>query len=266
MISPDGSSVVTAAPVATPPAEPPVVALTGVSVVYRVPSGHIRNFKDFAIHWVKRKITYDEFWAIRDITIEVRRREVLGLIGANGAGKSTLLKVMARVQHPTSGRVQVRGRVAPLLELGAGFDPELTGRENVFLNGTLLGFRLTEVAERFDRIVDFAGLREFIDRPMRTYSSGMIVRLGFAIATDTQPDILILDEVLAVGDADFQKKSNARIRDLRDKSEAVIMVSHDLRIVPEMCQREAWLDHGQLRAVGPAAEVIEQYKRFVGAS
>ena len=246
-------------------AEPPVVALTGVSVMYRVPGEHIHNFKDFAIRWMQRKVAYEEFWALRDINIEVRRREVLGIIGPNGAGKSTLLKVIARVQHPTVGRVQVRGRVAPLLELGAGFDFELTGRENVYLNGTLLGFRLTELAQRFDRIVDYAGLREFIDRPMRTYSSGMIVRLGFAIATDTQPDILILDEVLGVGDADFQKKSGARIRELRDKSEAVIMVSHNLDVVREMCQRVAWLDHGRLQAIGPAAEVIAQYKKTVGS-
>jgi ABC-2 type transport system ATP-binding protein/lipopolysaccharide transport system ATP-binding protein len=254
-----------AEPEAAGAAAPTVVSLTGVSVVYRMPSEHIRNFKDFAIRWVQRKVAYDEFWALRDINIDVRRHEVLGIIGANGAGKSTLLKVIARVQHPTAGRVQIRGRVAPLLELGAGFDFELTGRENVYLNGTLLGFRISEIAQRFDRIVDYAGLREFIDRPMRTYSSGMIVRLGFAIATDTQPDILILDEVLAVGDADFQKKSNERIRELRDKSEAVIMVSHDLRIVGEMCQRVAWLDHGTLRAIGPAADVIAQYKASVGS-
>jgi len=264
-MSTEGSSVVTERPLVTPQAEPPVVALTGVSVVYRVPSEHIRNFKEFAIRWLKRKIAYDEFWALRDVSLEVRRREVLGIIGANGAGKSTLLKVIARVQQPTFGRVQVRGRVAPLLELGAGFDPELTGRENVYFNGALLGFRLTQVAERFDRIVDFAGIREFIDRPMRTYSSGMAVRLGFAIATDTQPDILILDEVLAVGDADFHKKSSERIRELRDKSEAVILVSHNLVSIQEMCQRVAWLDHGRVRAIGPADEVVAQYKKFVGA-
>ena len=249
----------------TSPAEEPVVVLRDVFVSYRLPRERIHNFKDFAIRWVKREIAYDEFFALRNVNLEVRRREVLGLIGSNGAGKSTLLKVIARVHQPSSGRVQVRGRVAPLLELGAGFDHELTGRENVYLNGTILGFRLKEVEARFDRIVDFAGVREFIDRPLRTYSSGMIVRLGFAVATDIQPDILILDEVLAVGDADFQKKSADRIRELRDKSEAVIMVSHDLEIIKDMCQRVAWLDHGTLRAVGPAAEVVTQYEKFVGS-
>jgi homopolymeric O-antigen transport system ATP-binding protein len=242
-----------------------VVALRDVSVAYRLPRERIHNFKDFAIRWVKGTIVYDDFWALKDVSLEVRRREVLGIIGPNGAGKSTLLKLIARVQQPTSGRVQVRGRVAPLLELGAGFDPELTGRENVYLNGTVLGFRLKEVEARFDGIVDFAGLREFIDRPMRTYSSGMIVRLGFAIATDIQPDILILDEVLSVGDADFQNKSGERIRELRDKSEAVIMVSHDLGTIQQMCQRAVWLDHGRLRAIGPAAEVVEQYEKSVGS-
>ena len=242
-----------------------MVTLRGVSVAYRLPRERIHNFKDFAIRWVKGKIVYDEFWALRDVDLEVRRREVLGLIGSNGAGKSTLLKVIARVQRPTSGRVQVRGRVAPLLELGAGFDPELTGRENIFLNGTILGFRLKEIEARFDGIVDFAGLREFIDRPLRTYSTGMVVRLGFAVATDIQPDILILDEVLAVGDAEFQMKSSQRIRELRDRSEAVIMVSHDLRIIAEVCQRVAWLDHGRLCAIGPAREVIAQYWKSISS-
>ena len=183
-----------------------------------------------------------------------------GLVAPNGAGKSTLLKLIARVLQPTDGRVVVRGRVAPLLELGAGFDPELTGRENVYLNGAVLGFRKADIASRFDRIVDFAGLREFIDMPLRTYSTGMTVRLGFAVATDIQPQILILDEVLSVGDAEFQKKSEQRIRELRDRSEAVLMVSHDLDLIADLCSRVAWLDHGQLRALGPAQEVVALYK------
>lgn len=249
----------------TPAAEPePVVALYDVSVRYRMPRERIYSFKDFAIRWVKRKIVYDDFWALKDVTLEVRRREVLGIIGPNGAGKSTLLKLIARVLQPTSGRVVVRGRVAPLLELGAGFDPELTGRENVYLNGAILGFRKAEIERRFERIVDFAGVRDFIDMPLRTYSSGMVVRLGFAVATDIQPDILIVDELLAVGDAEFMRKSEQRIRELRDKSEAVLMVSHDLAIVRDMCQRVAWLDHGRLRAIGPADEVVRQYQSTVG--
>jgi ABC-type polysaccharide/polyol phosphate transport system ATPase subunit len=150
-----------------------------------------------------------------------------------------------------------------LLELGAGFDRELTGRENIYLNGAVLGFRRADIAQRFDRIVDFAGVREFIDMPLRTYSSGMVVRLGFSVATDITPEILIVDELLSVGDAEFQKKSEQRIRELHDKSEAVLMVSHDLGLMREMCQRVAWMDHGHLRAVGPADEVVDQYERAI---
>jgi len=188
----------------------------------------------------------------------------VGIIGHNGAGKSTLLKLVARVLRPTSGRVRVRGRVAPLLELGAGFDPELTGRENVFLNGTVLGFRASDVAERFDRIVDFAGIREFIDLPLRSYSTGMVARLGFAVATDVQPDVLILDEVLAVGDADFQRKSAARLQTLRQDGDAILMVSHSLEAMTRLCHRVAWLDHGELRPLGPAGEVVEAYRLASG--
>jgi ABC-2 type transport system ATP-binding protein/lipopolysaccharide transport system ATP-binding protein len=264
MSSPTASSAAAAAAPSVPAAGEPIVALQDVSVRYRMPRERIHSFKDFAIRWLKRKIVYDEFWALRDVGLEVRPREVLGIIGHNGAGKSTLLKLIARVLQPTSGRVMVRGRVAPLLELGAGFDPELTGRENVFLNGALLGFRQAEIAERFDRIVDFAGVREFIDMPLRTYSTGMSLRLAFSVATDIQPEILIVDEVLAVGDAEFQKKSEQRIRELRDHSEAVLMVSHDLGLVAELCQNVAWLDHGRLRAFGPAKEVVRQYRGTIG--
>jgi ABC-type polysaccharide/polyol phosphate transport system ATPase subunit len=265
MSSPTASSLATAAPPAPPrPDALAVMALEKVSVRYRMPRERIHSFKDFAIRWMKRKIVYDEFWALRDVSLDVRPREVLGIIGHNGAGKSTLLKLIARVMQPTEGRVVVRGRVAPLLELGAGFDPELTGRENVYLNGAVLGFRKADIAERFDRIVDFAGLREFIDMPLRTYSTGMTVRLGFAVATDIQPEILILDEVLSVGDAEFQKKSEQRIRELRDRSEAVLMVSHDLGLIGDLCSRVAWLDHGQLKALGPAKDVVALYKASVG--
>jgi ABC-type polysaccharide/polyol phosphate transport system ATPase subunit len=264
MSSPTASSVIQAAPAPARPAGDPVLSIEHVSVRYRVPRERIHSFKDFAIRWMKRKIVYDEFWALRDVSLDVRPREVLGIIGHNGAGKSTLLKLIARVLQPTEGRVVVRGRVAPLLELGAGFDAELTGRENVYLNGAVLGFRKADIAERFDRIVDFSGLRDFIDMPLRTYSTGMSMRLGFAVATDIQPEILILDEVLSVGDAEFQKKSEQRIRDLRDKSEAVLMVSHDLTLMSELCQRVAWLDHGRLKALGPAQEVVALYQSSIG--
>jgi ABC-2 type transport system ATP-binding protein/lipopolysaccharide transport system ATP-binding protein len=246
--------------------EPVVVSVQNVSVRYRLPRDPVHSIKDFAIRWMKRNIVYDHFAALRDVSLEIRRREVVGLIGHNGAGKSTLLKLIARVLQPTEGRVTVRGRVAPLLELGAGFDQEMTGRENIFLNGAVLGFRHADIEERFDRIVDFAGVREFIDMPLRAYSSGMVARLGFAVATDVPPGILIVDEVLGVGDAEFSKKAERRIRELHDKSEAVLMVSHTMSVMREMCQRVAWLDHGRLRAVGKPDDVVGQYESAVASA
>jgi ABC-2 type transport system ATP-binding protein len=237
-----------------------VIRVEGVSVRYRLPRERIISIKDYAIRRVKGQVRFDEFWALRDIGFEVYRGETVGVVGHNGAGKSTLLKLVAGVLRPTQGRVWVKGRVAPLLELGAGFDAEMTGRENVFLNGTLLGFREAEVARRLDRIVDFAGVGEFIDMPLRTYSTGMVARLGFAIATDVQPDILIVDEVLAVGDEEFQRKSKARLRELRARGDAIVLVSHDLDSIRRQCHRALWLDRGRLRMAGPPAEVVEKYR------
>ena len=226
---------------------------------YRVPRQRLHSFKDYALHWVRGRIAFDTFWALHDVSLRIRRGEVFGVIGANGAGKSTLLKVIARVLRPTTGRARVRGRVAPLLELGAGFDYELTGRENVFLNGTILVYKKADLAERFDRIVDFAGLRNFIDAPLRTYSTGMVARLGFAVATDVQPEILIVDEVLSVGDAEFAQQSSKRIRSFSECGATILMVSHNLDAVQEMCGRAAWLAHGEVKAVGSAADVVAAY-------
>jgi ABC-2 type transport system ATP-binding protein len=242
----------------------PVISVEGVSVRYRLPKERIPSLKEYVIRRLRRQVSYQDFWALNGVSLEVRRGEVFGIIGPNGAGKSTLLKVVARVLKPTTGRVRVRGRVAPLLELGAGFDSELTGRENVFLNAAILGFSRRQTHERFDDIVDFAGVREFIDMPLRTYSSGMVVRLGFAVATDVQPEVLIIDEVLAVGDAEFQKKSAARIAQFRASGATMLMVSHSLAAVRDMCARAAWLEHGRLRAIGPADEVVRQYETNAG--
>ena len=238
----------------------PVIQLENVSVRYRVPRQRIPSFKEYMIRWLRREVEYNEFWALKGVNMEVRQGEAFGVIGANGAGKSTLLKVVARVLRPISGRVRVRGRVAPLLELGAGFDFELTGRENVFLNGAILGYSRQAIAERFDRIVDFAGVREFVDAPLRTYSSGMVVRLGFAVATDVQPEVLIVDEVLQVGDAEFARKSAARIEAFRAAGSTILMVSHNLGVVAQMCARAAWIEHGLVRAIGLAPEVVAQYQ------
>jgi lipopolysaccharide transport system ATP-binding protein len=236
-----------------------VILLEDVGVFYRVPDERIATLKEYAIHWLQRKVTYRKFWALKDVNLHIHRGEAFGVIGPNGAGKSTLLKLIARVFRPSSGRVLVKGQVAPLLEFGAGFHPELTGRENVFLNGALLGFTHKEMEEKFDRIVDFAELWDFIDAPIRTYSSGMRSRLGFAAATDMQPEILIVDEVLSVGDEAFQRKSAIRMQSFRDHGASILLVSHDMDTIEEMCHRAAWLDHGQIKAVGDTKEVIQAY-------
>ncbi len=238
----------------------PVILLEGVSVRYRLPQERIPSIKEYAIRRLRRRMVYNDFWALHEVSLGVQQGEVVGLIGPNGAGKSTLLKVVARVLHPTEGRVRLHGRIAPLLELGAGFDAELSGRENVYLNGALLGFNRQNISARFDRIVDFAGLREFIDAPLRTYSSGMVARLGFAIATDVQPEVLIVDEILGVGDAEFHRKAAQRINDFRERGTTILLVSHDLASVEAMCQRVIWLDHGRVVAGGPTAQVVEQYR------
>lgn len=237
------------------------IQLENVGVRYRAPSERIASIKEYFIRWLQRRIEHRDFWALSDINLTIPQGESLGLIGHNGAGKSTMLKLIARVLRPTNGRVIVRGHVAPLLEFGAGFHSELTGRENVYLNGALLGFTRKEMEEKFERIVDFAELWDFIDAPMRTYSSGMWARLGFAVATDVKPDILIIDEVLSVGDESFQRKSFQRMQEFRDQGATLLFVSHSMPMVEKMCRRAAWLDHGQLMLVGETEEVIEAYRK-----
>lgn len=238
-----------------------VVGLSGISVRYRVPTEQIGTLKEYVIRMLQgRRIGYREFWALQDVDVQVRRGESLGIIGRNGAGKSTLLKVIARVLRPTKGRVWVRGNVAPLIELGAGFHPELTGRENVFLNGAMLGFSRPQMAEKFDRIVEFAELGAFIDAPLRAYSSGMVVRLGFAVATEVDPDILIIDEVLAVGDEPFQRKCLARMEAFRERGTTILFVSHALDMVRRICDRAIWVDGGRVRQSGAVDDVIRAYR------
>lgn len=236
-----------------------VIGVEHASVRYFVPREHVSTFKEYAIRKIQRRIQNDEFWALKDVSFEVKRGEVFGLIGANGAGKSTLLKLVARVLKPTQGRVWVRGRVAPLLAMGAGFHMELSGRENVFLNGTLLGYSHKHIQERFQSIVEFAELQNFIDAPIRTYSSGMIARLAFSVATDQMPDILIVDEALAVGDAAFRDKSLERIREFQSNGATTLYVTHSMGEAEKTCTRAAWLDHGQLRFVGDAQEAVDLY-------
>jgi ABC-type polysaccharide/polyol phosphate transport system ATPase subunit len=261
------------APIAVPVPEMPVaeklslpdgrsdaISFENVGVCYRTPNERIVTFKEYAIRWLQGKVRHREVWALHDVHLQIKRGETFGLIGRNGAGKSTLLKLIARVLRPTTGRVIVRGKIAPLLEFGAGFHPELTGRENVYLNGAMLGFGRREMDEKFDRIIDFAELWDFIDSPIRTYSSGMTARLGFAVATDIRPDILLVDEVLSVGDEAFQRKSAARMHEFRDGGATVLMVSHNMAVIQDMCHRVAWLDHGALMAAGSPSEIIQAYR------
>jgi lipopolysaccharide transport system ATP-binding protein len=201
----------------------------------------------------------DMIWALRDVTFNVGKGEVVGIIGQNGAGKSTLLKLLSRITYPTSGSVKAWGRVASLLEVGVGFHDELTGRENIYLNGSILGMRKREVDERFDAIVDFAGVDQFIDTQIKHFSSGMRLRLGFAVAAHLEPDVLIVDEVLAVGDASFQKKCLAAMDGLRSGGRTVLFVSHNMAAVENLCSRGIWIDGGKLLMDGPAKEVINAY-------
>ena len=238
-----------------------VVSLRNVSVCYRLPSERISTLKEAVIRRLTgRSVKYTEFWALRGADLDVRRGEAIGLIGNNGAGKSTMLKVIARVQRPTTGRVVVRGAVSPMIELGAGFHPELTGRENIFVNGAMLGFSQHQMQRKFDAIVDFSGLGSFIDAPLRTYSSGMIARLGFAIAADVDPDILIIDEALQVGDEAFQKKCMARMTEFRDRGVTIFYVTHALQTIHRLCPKAIWLDAGHLRVMGPTRDVVEAYR------
>jgi ABC-type polysaccharide/polyol phosphate transport system ATPase subunit len=238
------------------------IELNNVTVRFRIPHEKIPTLQEYAIRWLKRRsVSFTDFNALNNISFSVKQGETVGIIGANGAGKSTLLKVIARVTRPTQGRVFIKGRVAPLLELGAGFDYEMTGRENIFLNGAVLGFSRKNIESRMERIVEFSGIGEFIDAPVRTYSSGMVARLGFAIATDNQPDVLIIDEILAVGDADFQKKSAARILQYHNIGSTVLVVSHHLDSIKNLCNRVIWLEHGTVRMAGRVDDIVDQYSQ-----
>ena len=207
-----------------------------------------------------RRARYEEFWALKDVAFEVPTGSTFGIIGHNGSGKSTLLKTLTGILVPDKGSVSVNGRVSALLELGAGFHPELSGRENVFLNGAILGLKRREIEKRFDDIVEFAGLEQFIDSPVKNYSSGMFVRLGFAVAANVEPDVLLIDEVLSVGDENFQRKSAEKIEQFRRDGRTIVFVSHGLGQVEQLCETVAWLDHGEIKMIGPAAEVISEYR------
>lgn len=211
-----------------------------------------------------RRSVHEDFWALRDVSFEVPEGSTFGLVGRNGSGKSTLLKCLAKILYPNSGSITSRGKVASLLEVGSGFHPELSGRENVYLNGSILGMSRKDVARKFDEIVEFSGVRKFIDQPVKNYSSGMYVRLGFSVAINVEPDVLVVDEILAVGDAAFQAKCKEKFVEFRKAGKTVILVTHSMGNIRDMCDHAAWLDNGSLREVGDAQSVIKAYTADIG--
>ena len=236
-----------------------VVNVENASVRFNKASGNISGLKEYVIKMLKRELMFQEFFALKDINFKVKRGEAWGLIGKNGSGKSTLLKLISGIIEPYRGSVDVNGSLSPLIELGAGFDSELTARENIFLNGALLGHSRKFIEEHFQQIVDFAELNEFLDVPIKNFSSGMSARLGFAIATVTKPDILIVDEVLAVGDYAFQQKCKVRMEELLSGGTTLLFVSHSIEQVKELCQYVIWIDKGIIKAQGDVESVSQQY-------
>ena len=236
-----------------------------VSICFNLSKEKVDNFKELFIKKLKgEKLRFNEFWALKDVSFELKKGERLGILGLNGAGKSTLLKVIAGVYKPTKGSVQRYGHMAPMIELGAGFDPNYTGRENIFLYGSVLGFSKEFLMSKYDEILEFSELGEFIDVPIKNYSSGMKARLGFSIATGVEPEILILDEVLSVGDAKFRKKCEKKMKKMFDHGVTVLFVSHSLAQVKRLCNKAIILEHGQLIAKGDIDDVVEIYEKKIG--
>jgi len=236
-----------------------IVEASQIGISYRRTRHKVPSLKQTAIETIRRRIDYEDFFALRDISFTLSRGEILSIIGGNGAGKSTLLKTLARVLPPTTGKVIVRGDIAPMIELGAGFNPELTGAENILLYGALLGRSINHMKSRIEEIANWAGLSEHLDVPVRAYSSGMVARLAFATATDTTPDLLLIDEVLSVGDAEFREKSSLRTQKLIESGCAVLIVSHDLEIVQKISTKALYLKNGQASLMGDPKSVVNKY-------
>lgn len=239
-----------------------VLELKNVGMKYRMTTERINSLKHYLIKWTKKEIRYQDFYALQEISFGVRKGEVIGIIGMNGAGKSTLLKIVAGIIKPTIGTVIRHGNISPLIELGAGFNGELSGRENIYLNGLLLGYSKKFITNKLDEIIDFSEIGKFIDSPLKNYSSGMKARLGFSIATIVQPDILIVDEVLSVGDIKFKKKSEEKINSMMRGGVTVLFVSHSLIQVESICQKVIWLEDGRIKEVGPTDDVIRNFKEY----
>ena len=241
------------------------IKVSGLGKSYQIGSQKIDSLRDTLLNQIKRpfrsrKTDFEEFWALRNIDFELERGKVLGVIGRNGAGKSTLLKLLSRITEPTEGRIEIEGRVSSLLEVGTGFHPELTGRENIFLNGTILGMSRKEVQRKFDEIVEFSGIAKFIETPVKRYSSGMYVRLAFAVAAHLEPEILIIDEVLAVGDVAFQKKSLGKMEDVAKSGRTILFVSHNMRAIRNLCNEAIFLQHGEMYYRGSVEQALTEYE------
>lgn len=260
----EGTAQTAAAGEAPAPKKPKrVIIIKDLGMRFRTPEEKVDSLKEMLIRLVKRQLNYKEFWALKGISFSVRKGERVGILGLNGAGKSTLLKCIAGVLKPTEGSVTVKGSVVPLLELGAGFDREYTGAENIYLYGAMLGYSKEFLKEKFDKIVAFSELGDFINVPVKNYSSGMKARLGFSIATIVNPKILILDEVLSVGDAKFKKKSAKKLKSMMGKGVTVLLVSHSTEQVREICDRAIILDHGKLVASGPCEKICKKYEKML---
>lgn len=236
-----------------------MIRVSDVTMRFRMSNDKILSLKEFVTTALRGKLQYQTFTALEHVSFEVQRGETIGLIGRNGAGKSTLLKIISGIMKPTEGSVECRGNIVPMLELGSGFDMDLSGRENVYLNGAILGYTKPFLDAKFQKILDFSELGDFINIPIRNYSSGMLARLAFSIAAVVKPEILIVDEILAVGDESFQAKSRVRMMELMSGGTTVLFVSHDLNQIKDMCDRVIWLDHGEIKMQGKTAEVCEQY-------
>ena len=240
-----------------------MVDVNQVSMEFNMATEKVDSIKEYVTRLVKGNLHFKSFFALQDVTLQIHKGEIFGIVGLNGSGKSTLLKIISGIMKPTTGSVELYGTISPMIELGSGFDPELTGRENVFRNGTLLGYSRKFMNGVFDENVEFSELREFLDVPLKNYSSGMQARLGFAIATVVKPQILIVDEVLSVGDFRFQEKCEQRMQELLADDTTVILVSHAIAQVEKLCQRVMWLDRGQVMLIGETSEVCERYKNSI---
>ena len=238
----------------------PIVSVKNISLKFKMEQNRANSLKEFFVRWLKRDLKSEDFWALTDVSFDVEKGDVIGIIGHNGAGKSTLLKVISGIMKPTKGMIEAHGNIVPMLELGSGFDMELSGRENIYLNGAILGYSEEFLNEKYDEIVAFSELGNFIEAPRRTYSSGMLARLAFSVACIVEPEILIVDEILSVGDADFQEKSRARMMELMTGGTTVFFVSHSLKQIREMCNKVVWLEHGKIQAVGKTGEICDKYE------